>query len=1045
MRPLISHIPLTACALATALLVSACGGGDASAPPTVIGTSGLAVDDYISGATVVCDTNGNGASDTGEATTTTDSTGFFKFAAVCASGLVVTGGTNIDTNLPFVGKLKAPAGSTLVTPLTTLLTEGMTQDQINTALGLPAGTNVTTLDPARKVAGELVNADLFRKTLVVQQVLQKTAEALAALANSNDVAAMYSQATAAMASVLRTPAAASLVAGGVVNEASVSAVIKAAAMRVEAGVNADSLAQVMASALAAQSKIILDATDAQSISDATKAQQGSATIQSFVIANKSVLEGVPGDATAALKNQLVEQVGSGTVTPPPPPPPASGTVLLSFDEANPVFVDMGAFGDGSPSVAAAPTGGSGNALKLDRSGGSNFGGTYFNVPVIPFTADRKTITARVYATRANAVVYLKVEVAGGVSTELPATVTAANTWQALTWNLSGVHPANSYNVMVFSADTDVANVGAQSYWVDDIVLAPASDVVAPPPPPPANTTCDTSTEQCISFSEANAGANPFEKLVSAEVMTDPADSNNKLLKMVKGPSSELWAGATVFTALATDGDKTIRTVPTVGLGVNKSVTVRVNSGAVVGTKVTLKLENALGAGSVYAEARTTQQNAWETLTFNFASPSAGTFNANVSYDMASLFPAWSEIEKSQPALTADTTFYFDELKYAISVATPPPPAQSCAAPACVDFSGSGIGFGPFENPAGTVEMGVDPLDAGNKVVKFVKKPADPDYFGTTITGLGVNPVLTDNARTVTMRVFSPAVGTNFLLKFEGGTGGNAAVTEKDVATTVAGAWETLTFVMPNTGTFTTVVVFPHGRSKVASDTTMYIDDLQFPATAGGSGGSGGGTPGAMVDLPGGVFAANYVGNTIETWKSTAGGDVGIYVDESVTAPLWWSGLAAGDATPSVYFGYGVNTNQKPWGFGVFVKAPNNGAANVGAYTNLKLAVWGNDQLVNKNPRPNFTAVLNAPAIGSCIPAIKSDFQVAGAGVQNYVLPLAGFSLLQACGLANVAAVLATGVTQVNVQVLGDNLQYNAGGDAAGLYPNGLNMGPIAFN
>ena len=52
MRPLISHIPLTACALATALLVSACGGGDASAPAAVIGSSGFAVDGYISGATV---------------------------------------------------------------------------------------------------------------------------------------------------------------------------------------------------------------------------------------------------------------------------------------------------------------------------------------------------------------------------------------------------------------------------------------------------------------------------------------------------------------------------------------------------------------------------------------------------------------------------------------------------------------------------------------------------------------------------------------------------------------------------------------------------------------------------------------------------------------------------------------------------------------------------------------------------------------------------------------------------------------------------------
>jgi hypothetical protein len=110
-----SRIPFRLSVCAIAVLISACGGGSATAPATVAGSSGLAIDDYIKNATVLCDTNSNGVSDAGEATTKTDSVGFFKFTPVCASDLVVTGGTNIDTGLPFVGKLKAPAGSTVVT------------------------------------------------------------------------------------------------------------------------------------------------------------------------------------------------------------------------------------------------------------------------------------------------------------------------------------------------------------------------------------------------------------------------------------------------------------------------------------------------------------------------------------------------------------------------------------------------------------------------------------------------------------------------------------------------------------------------------------------------------------------------------------------------------------------------------------------------------------------------------------------------------------------------------------------------------------------
>ncbi len=159
---------------------------------------------------------------------------------------------------------------------------------------------------------------------------------------------------------------------------------------------------------------------------------------------------------------------------------------------------------------------------------------------------------------------------------------------------------------------------------------------------------------------------------------------------------------------------------------------------------------------------------------------------------------------------------------------------TCLAANCVDFSAAGITFGPFENGGGgTVGIVNDPINAANKVVRFVKKAGDGDYFGTTIGGFSAPIVLTTTNKTVTLRVWSPTAGTNFLLKFEGA----GAPTEKDVVTTLAGQWETLTFVMPDAGTFTTVVLFPNGRSSVTADKTMYVDELKFPAAATGGGGS----------------------------------------------------------------------------------------------------------------------------------------------------------------------------------------------------------------
>jgi hypothetical protein len=324
---------------------------------------------------------------------------------------------------------------------------------------------------------------------------------------------------------------------------------------------------------------------------------------------------------------------------------------------------------------------------------------------------------------------------------------------------------------------------------------------------------------CTTFSEPGIGFGPFENGGggSVAIENDPNDASNKVVKFVKKPGDGDFFGTTI-TGLAANPVLTAS---------NKTVTMRVFSPA-VGTNMLLKFEGGTGGPAVtQAFVLTTVANAWETL--SFVMPDVGTFTTVV------VFP------NVQSQVAANTTIYIDELKFP-AAAGGSGSTGTCTGTNCTTFSEPGIGFGPFENGGGgSVAIENDPNDASNKVVKFVKKPGDGDFFGTTITGLAANPVLTASNKTVTMRVFSPAIGTNMLLKFEGGTGG-PAVTEKFVLTTVANAWETLSFVMPDVGTFTTVVVFPNVQSQVAANTTIYIDELKFPAVGSG----GGGTPVALL-------------------------------------------------------------------------------------------------------------------------------------------------------------------------------------------------------
>ena len=142
-------------------------------PPAQL--DGKVVDGYLSGATVFADANGDLLLSSGEVSTHTGADG--AFTLVGGTGvLVATGGTDVSTGLPFGGLLLAPAGSSVLTPLTTLATL-LTVGTVLTKLGLPAGFDLLHTDPVAQAGAG--NADAIA-VLIAGAQAQDTVSLIAA-------------------------------------------------------------------------------------------------------------------------------------------------------------------------------------------------------------------------------------------------------------------------------------------------------------------------------------------------------------------------------------------------------------------------------------------------------------------------------------------------------------------------------------------------------------------------------------------------------------------------------------------------------------------------------------------------------------------------------------------------------------------------------------------------------------------------------------------------------------------------------------------------
>ncbi|MFV8628185.1 TEK signal peptide protein [Ralstonia pseudosolanacearum] len=188
-------------AVAAASALAACGGGggsDSGSSPSTGQVQGKAVDFYLSQANVVFTDCNNQA-------TTTDSTGNFTFPSGCSkSAIKVSGGTDIGTGLAFGGVLLAPAsdvaqGSTaVVTPFTTLLTQVGTDQSATLAAKLGVqSSNLLTQDP-------MLDVTMLKGAVVLQQLIEQIAKALAGLSASTGGSLTAEAAAAAAAKAVGT-------------------------------------------------------------------------------------------------------------------------------------------------------------------------------------------------------------------------------------------------------------------------------------------------------------------------------------------------------------------------------------------------------------------------------------------------------------------------------------------------------------------------------------------------------------------------------------------------------------------------------------------------------------------------------------------------------------------------------------------------------------------------------------------------------------------------------------------------------------------------
>jgi hypothetical protein len=1051
-----------ASAVATAALLSACGGGDAGAPFSSTASIGYAVDGYLKDASVKCDASG--------VVVLTDSSGFFRFPDGCSSGVTLTGGTNVDTLLPFTGTLKAPAGSKMVTPLTTLLVGGMTQSQVNASLGLPADTDLSNTDPAYTLVGILVHPELMKKTLAVQQLLMQTTESLAGVAG--DATATTKQ---GIFSEVASAFAATLSSGGKLNSDSttvdvtvLNGLVKAAALRVAASsqvpaltknavaaINADTFAVVTSGGMKAQAEALLVSTDliSANLATLTKKLQGDSTIKDALV-GAAFLSRAPTDSsvsaardaiTSAVAASLSSSAGATIPTSAPSTTIPVGAVTIYSETAsaagfNP-FPNWGQATQFSEATLA-----SNKSLKY----------TALNYEGIEFTSVDVSGKGSVHFDMWSPdLTSVKVSIiSAGKENAVTKTLTTGS------WNSIDIDLA-LYTVPVKTAIIQIKleSTTPGTLYVDNIYFygsAGGGSVACGTTEPTCAPTTAVPAGATVIYSEtaSAAGFNPFPNWGQATQFSEATLASNKSLK---------------YTALNYEGIE-FTSVDVSGKG---SVHFDMWSPDLTSVKVSI-----ISAGKENAVTKTLTTGSWNSIDIDLALYTVPVKTAIIQIKLESTTPGTLYVD--------NIYFYGSAGGGSVACGTTEPtcaPTTAVPAGATVIYSetASAAGFNPFPNWGQATQFSEATL-ASNKSLKYTAL----NYEGIEFTSVDVS-----GKGSVHFDMWSPDLTSVKVSIISAGK--ENAVTK----TLTTGSWNSIDIDL---ALYTVPVKTAIIQIKLESTTpgTLYVDNIYFWGT--GTGGTGtGSTPnptaaagsGGAVTIPlltaaylgdfgaagNAVFAGDYIGGidtngNHATWGTATtngvanNGNIGYFQDNTLSTSIqkleengWVAGLTDNPAGVPSFFRYFILTAPASTFtnsyMGLFANAPNNGTVDVSSYGSIKFRLWGPAEMYQDTSfSPTLEMKLTGPKVEGCTATgsgateIKKTFvadQKIGAA-STYRLSLAGWTVVGTCGTDTTVASVLTKLAQVVVTVPGTNFNFthpNVGGTVT-TYTTGLNLGPIIF-
>lgn len=292
------------------------------------------------------------------------------------------------------------------------------------------------------------------------------------------------------------------------------------------------------------------------------------------------------------------------------------------------------------------------------------------------------------------------------------------------------------------------------------------------------------------------------------VVDNPApnavNDSPKVAMYTKPSGSETWAG--IARELSEDID----------FSRSNFIAVDVYSPA-AGTPVLFKIENRDNANiNVEFTATTTVSNEWETLIFDLS-----------GRDVAQTYGTMVMFFNFNTSGTGET-YYFDNIRTEV-IENTELPLTFQSENLSYNWSGfGGAGGAVVDNPD------MSGINQSSRVTQLDKSNGAQTWAGISLN-LDV-PLDFSNGTTVRMKTWSPAANVPVLLKFEDsqsapdGNGNPSVVVEVITNTTVANAWEELSFDLTTFGAFDTavdydrVIVF-YDFGNMGTGSTFYFDDI----------------------------------------------------------------------------------------------------------------------------------------------------------------------------------------------------------------------------